>query len=296
MHMARPLPDVSVVIPVFNEAGAVAATLASLRETLTKSAVAYEIIAVNDASTDGSRDILDTLHIGDATVIHHPQNRGYGASLKTGIQAAKYPWILIADADGTYPIDRIPDLLAHTHDHDMVVGARTGDNVHDTLFRGVGRWIVRRFASYIADANIEDINSGMRVFKKAHAEKFWHLFPERFSFTSTISVASHTNGHAVKYVPIDYYKRAGKSSIKPAKDFVGFLSLITRLAIYFKPLKVFVPISIGLGALAVGVLIGSSIWLPHILDSTFAILSMAALQTLFFGLIAEMIVKRFYRQ
>jgi len=289
-------PSISIVVPVYNEKDSVAHTIQDLLSVCSSSTSAFEIIAVDDCSTDGSASVLDGLIHTGVTVVHHPHNRGYGASLKTGIRVAKYPWILITDADGTYPISRIPDLLNHTQDFDMVVGARTGDNVHDTYSRRLGRWIVRSFASYIADADIKDINSGLRMFKKEHAVKFWHLFPERFSFTSTISVASHTNGHAVKYVPIDYYKRAGKSSIKPAKDFVGFVSLITRLAIYFKPLKVFVPISIGLLTFAFAVLMGSWLWLPHILDSTFAIFSIASLQILFFGLIAEMIVKRFYRE
>lgn len=287
---------VSVVVPVYNEKGTVGQILQQLVSVCSGCTETFEVIAVDDCSRDGSAAVLDVLASPRIRVLHHPQNRGYGASLKTGIRAAKYPWILITDADGTYPLNRIPDLLAHTRDHDMVIGARIGDNVHDTFPRRIGRWIVRTFASYITGANIKDINSGLRVFKKEDAEKFWHLFPDRFSFTSTITVASHTNGYSVKYLPIDYYKRAGKSSIKPAKDFAGFMSLIARLAIYFRPLKVFVPVSIWLCILAFGVLIGSWLFLGRILDATFAILMIASLQTLFFGLIAEMIVKRFYRE
>jgi glycosyltransferase involved in cell wall biosynthesis len=289
-------PSVSIIVPAYNESASVEDTLRQLLSVCASCTEAFEIIAVNDCSTDGSEKVLDGLVSEQIKAIHHPSNRGYGASLKTGIRAAIHPWILITDADGTYPISRIPDLLIQTRDHDMVVGARIGDNVHDTIPRRVGRWIIRAFASYIADADIKDINSGLRVFKKTDAELFWHLFPERFSFTSTITVAEHTRGLSVAYLPIDYYKRSGKSSIKPAKDFVGFLSLLTRLAIYFKPLKVFVPISVGLLLLAISALVVSWLWLPRILDSTFAILAIASLQTLFFGLVAEMIVKRFYRE
>jgi glycosyltransferase involved in cell wall biosynthesis len=291
--------SISIVIPVYNEAGAVAETLRAISHILNSHQVNYEIIAVNDGSKDNSGAILDALEIPNLRVIHHVENRGYGSALKAGIKAAQYPWILISDSDGTYPIDRIPDLIAHLDTYDMVVASREkipGQKVHDTFSRKIGRGIVRGFASYITGHSIKDINSGMRIFKKEDAEQFWHLFPERFSFTSTSTVASLNSGKLIKYVPIDYYKRAGNSSIKPAKDFVGFMSLLTRLAIYYKPLRVFVPLSIILLILGFVVLVGSWLFLGRIMDATFSILIIASLQTLFFGLIAEMIVKRFYRE
>lgn len=294
MSSNHPVNTISILVPVYNEKDSVVGTLEKIRSTLKHLPIQYEIIAINDKSTDGTQEILDTLHGDDISIIHHPVNRGYGASLKTGIKAATYPWILITDADGTYPIDRIPDLIAHAAHYDMVVGARISDKVHDTIPRMIGRGIVRIFASYVADTDIKDINSGLRIFKKEHAEQFWHLFPERFSFTSTITVASHTHGHKVLYMPIDYYKRAGKSSIKPAKDFTGFMSLIMRLAVYFRPLKVFVPLSLTLFITAWVLLIGGRVIFNEVMDATFAIFIIASLQTLFFGLIAEMIVKRFY--
>ncbi len=290
--------NISVVIPVFNEAGTVASTLNSISQILIANAISHEIIAVNDGSNDQGGVILNNLTIPNLRVIHHPENRGYGSALKTGIKAAQHPWILITDSDGTYPIDRIPDLVVHLDTYDMVVASREKNHdqkVHDTLARKIGRGLIRWFASYVTGHEIKDINSGMRIFKKEDAERFWHLFPDGFSFTSTITVASHNHGNSIKYIPIDYYKRVGNSSIKPAKDFVGFISLITRLSIYYKPLRVFVPISIGLFVVAFGVLFGSWYFLGRIMDATFAIIIIASLQTLFFGLITEMIVKRFYR-
>ena len=297
--MSQQNHKISVVVPVYNEAGAVGDTLKTISETLTAKHIEHEIIAVNDGSKDQSQAILDALAIPHLKVIHHPENRGYGSSLKTGIKAAQHPWILITDSDGTYPIDRIPDLVEHLDNYDMVVASREKNGiqrVHDTIARKIGRGLVRWFASYVTGHQIKDINSGMRIFKKEDAQRFWHLFPEGFSFTTTITVASHNHGNTIKYVPIDYFKRAGVSSIKPAKDFVGFMSLIMRLAVYYKPLRVFVPISIILLGLSIIVLFGSWFFLGRILDSTFAILVIASLQTLFFGMIAEMIVKRFYRE
>ncbi|PIR41817.1 MAG: hypothetical protein COV30_01335 [Candidatus Yanofskybacteria bacterium CG10_big_fil_rev_8_21_14_0_10_37_15] len=285
---------ISVAVPVFNEEGAVSSTLNSLNDILQKINIDYEIIAVNDGSSDKSGEILKGLSIPNLNIIHHAVNKGYGASLKSAIKEARYPWILITDADGTYPVSSIPELLEHVGKYDMVVGSRNGKKVHDTFFRKVGRGIVRKFASYVSGAKIQDINSGLRIFKKEDAEKFWHLFPDGFSFTSTITVASHVNGNRVKYLPIDYHKRAGKSSIKPAKDFVGFLSLIAKLAIYFRPLKVFIPAGIFLMALAVVIVMGGYLWRGEILDATFAVIFITGVQVIIFGFIADMIVKRFY--
>jgi len=237
---------------------------------------------------------LKSLSIPNLNIIHHLVNKGYGASLKSAIKEARYPWILITDADGTYPINSIPELLKYAGEYDMVVGSRNGKKVRDTLPRKIGRGIVRKFASYVSGAKIQDINSGLRIFKKEDAEKFWHLFPDGFSFTSTITVASHANGNRVKYLPIDYHKRAGKSSIKPAKDFIGFLSLIAKLAIYFRPLKVFIPAGIFLMALAIAMVIGGYLWRGEIFDATFAVLFITGVQVLIFGFMADMIVKRFY--
>ncbi len=286
--------ELSVIVPIFNEEGSIFSTLTSLSDLLCKNNICHEIIAVNDGSSDNSAEILNNLNIAHLNVINHPANRGYGASLKTAIKSATYPWILIIDADGTYPIKSLPDLFRHTSDYDMVIGARTGQAVHDTFPRKIGRSIVRRFASYVSGAKIEDINSGMRIFKKKHAEKFWHLFPDGFSFTSTITVASHTNKHRVKYVPIDYNKRKGTSSIKPVQDFVGFVSLITRLAIYYRPLKVFVPLSTMFFVTAIIVVATDYFLTGKILDTTFAILINISIQMIIFGLIAEMIVKKLY--
>lgn len=286
--------NISIIVPCFNEAASIGSVLEKLKNTIHALPMAVEIIVVDDGSSDASLEILKSIQMPKLRIIRHESNKGYGASLKSGITAAKHAWIAITDADGTYPVDRIPDLIKASNHADMVIGARSGEKVHDSLLRMIGRSIVRRFASFVADARIVDINSGLRLFKKSDAIRFWHLFPNGFSFTSTLTVASHTNGNRVIYIPIDYHKRPGRSSIKPLRDFTGFMTLIVSLAIYFRPLRVFVPISIALAIMAILFLIGGWVYLDRILDATFAVFIIASLQTLFFGFIAEMIVRRFY--
>ena len=294
MNTNNQIEGVSVLVPVFNERAAVLDTLSKLTSTLNTISAPWEIILINDGSTDGSAEILDNIHQENVSVLHHLKNWGYGASLKTGIKASKHPWILITDADGTYPIDKIPELIKRAGSADMVVGARKGTNVHKRFFRSIGRDIVRRFASYVSGGKIDDINSGLRIFKKEDALRFWNLFPDGFSFTTTITVASFTRGNLVEYTPIDYYKRTGKSSIKPLKDFVGFMSLIAKLSLYFRPLRVFIPLSIFLFILSWGILIFGYFVMHEILDATWSVVFISSIQTFIFGFVADMIVKRFY--
>lgn len=284
---------ISIIIPAFNEAGTIEHTLRDIHTYVSSAGLVSEIIVINDGSTDQTKEILE--QIPYIILINHKVNRGYSASLKTGIAKAQYGWILTIDADGSHVANQIKELTAYTPDYDLIVGSRDGKLGYDTLFRKIGRRIVSRFAEYISQSKILDINSGFRLFKKELAHKFWHLFPEGFSFSTTLTVASHVRHYAVKYVFVEVHKRKGGSStIKPAKDFIGFLNLIVRLAIYFRPLRVFIPLSIFLFTAAIIVGLLSYIFLSGVLDTTMAIFITAGMQTLIFGLIAEMIVKRFY--
>ena len=174
-------------------------------------------------------------------MIRHPRNRGYGAALKRGIAASKHGWILITHADGTYPAEAIPQLLARADDNDMVVGSRTGLNVAIPVERRPAKWFLRRLASYLAGQDLPDLNSGLRLMRKELVERYVHLLPSGFSFTTTITLACACNDHPVQYVPIDYHARLGESKIRPRHAY-DFLLLILRTIVFFNPLKVFIPL------------------------------------------------------
>lgn len=228
---------VSVVIPAYNEEGAIRDTIQEVRSVMEKSPFEYELLIVDD----GSEDRTVELAIAEgATVIQQPENRGYGASLKTGIRRSKFDVIVITDADATYPSDRIPDLINALPGYDMVVGARIGDNVSIPLVRRPAKWVLGKIASYLAGRSIPDLNSGLRVMRKPLVRRFAHLLPSGFSFTTTITLASLCSGSLVKYVPIDYHARVGESKIRPSHAF-DFLLLIVRTIVYFNPLKIFLP-------------------------------------------------------
>ena len=234
--MSSPL---SIIIPVFNEAKCITQTLSKLSDILEKSNFEYEIIVIDDGSTDNTRqNIPDTKH---TRVISHESNMGYGAAIKTGLTKAIYERVCITDADGTYPLDEIPNLNALMQNHDMVVGSRTGADVDYSWLRKIPKFFLKYYIEFITDKKVPDINSGLRIFNKAKALKFYKLYPNGFSFTTTITIAFITNGFNVLFDPISYKKRIGKSKIQPIRDTLRFFQLITRLGMYFAPLKVLTP-------------------------------------------------------
>jgi glycosyltransferase involved in cell wall biosynthesis len=282
-------PAFSLVLPVYNEEQGIVATLTHLQETFQLAECKYEIIVVNDGSTDGSSQILRSRN--DIRLIEHRWNQGYGAALKTGIQNAKYPLIVITDADGTYPNERIPELVALATQADMIVGARTGPNVRYSPIRRIPKWFLVHFAQWVVKRRIPDLNSGLRVFRKSVVERFLLILPDTFSFTTTITLAMLTNHYVVHYEPISYHYRVGKSKIKPIRDTLGFIQLILRTGVYFAPLRVFLPVA---GIFFTGFLITlfQDLFIRHDLTEATLILFVAAAQFGMFALLADMIDKR----
>ncbi len=228
---------VSIIIPAFNEAAHVAQQIHSVEAVMRETGWKFEIIVVDDGSTDG------TAHQAIGTgvrVLRHRRNRGYGASLKRGIAAARFDWILITDADGTYPASAIPALLQAGAENDMVVGARTGETVKIPMVRRPAKWFLGRLASYLAGQKLPDLNSGLRLMRKDLIERYVHLLPSGFSFTTTITLASACNDHPIEYIRINYLARLGESKIRPRHAY-DFLLLILRTIVFFNPLKVFLP-------------------------------------------------------
>jgi glycosyltransferase involved in cell wall biosynthesis len=283
---------VTILIPAFNEEQGIGGVL----ERLAKLDLGrpLELLVVDDGSTDGTAGVLaeQCRRIPLLRVIRRNENLGYGASLKLGFAQARHDIVVITDADGTYPEDRIADLVAWIDDGaDMVVGERTGADVNVPLFRRPAKATLRALASYLAGTPIPDLNSGLRALRRELVLRYRPILPQGFSFTTTITLAALTNGHRVDYVAINYANRAGRSKIRPFRDTLGFASLIVRTVMYFNPLKVFYPVAAVLGLGFVGSACFDVFVNRNLADKT-VLLFVALVQILSIGLLADLIEKR----
>ncbi len=282
------MQPVTIVIPAYNEGKGIGPTLQKVRQILTTANMSWEIVVVDDGSTDDTANVVQQFDY--VRLIQHRQNKGYGASLKTGIRQARHEIVAIIDADGTYPCEMIPSLVEAMDTHDMVVGARTGETVQVPLERRPAKWVLNRLANYLSGIEIPDLNSGLRVFKRDVVTQYFRQLPAGFSFTTSITLAMLTNDYNVLYVPIDYFKRTGKSKIRPLRDTINFFSLVVRVILSYRPLRVFVPIAIILSLISfTKVVYDINAYDFHIATSTVVMLTLT-FQTIVLGLIADLVV------
>jgi polyisoprenyl-phosphate glycosyltransferase len=226
---------VSVVIPAFNEAEAIPYVVARANSAL--SDIEHEVVVVDDGSSDKTTEFAC---VAGARAVRHPHNLGYGAALKSGIKAAKYDTIVIADADGTYPLEQVPVLLAeYAKGFDMIVGARTGAEYRESVFKSPMRIWLKWLVEFTAGRTIPDINSGLRVFSRKTVLPYFDHLCNTFSFTTSLTLAYMMTSKFVGYVPIPYYKRIGKTKVRLVRDSLRTLQYITQAIVYYNPLKLF---------------------------------------------------------
>lgn len=275
--------SLSVVIPAYNEEGAVAHTIEDVRREMDVTGVPYEIIVIDDGSEDRTLEIAQA---SGAIVDTNQVNIGYGAALKRGIRHAQFEYVAIIDADGTYPARFLPGMLKLCRDQDMVVGDRGAAMKNVPWIRKPAKWVLNTFASFLAERRLNDLNSGLRVFRKSELVPFVPLLPQQFSFTTTITLCMSCNGKRMIYTPIEYGKRVGKSKIRPV-DFVNFIILVLRMTVLFNPLRVFIPLGLGLIGVGTAKFI-YDLFLDNLSETTvLAFLSALIIWSL--GLIADMI-------
>ena len=230
---------ISIVIPALNEGTVVSETVRSVLAVLERvGSQGAEVIIVDDGSTDNTAE--EAANAG-ARVIRHPHNVGYGRSLKDGIEAASHDTIVISDADGTYPIEAIPDLIAeYRKGFDMVVGARQGKNYDESTIKKCLRLILQALVQYTSGRKIPDINSGLRVFSKSTVLPYFSRLCDTFSFTTSLTLAYMMTGKFVRYIPISYHKRVGETKVRLFRDALRTMQFIVEAIIFYNPLKIFI--------------------------------------------------------
>jgi glycosyltransferase involved in cell wall biosynthesis len=244
-------PYVTIVLPCYNEEGHVIAEIERISAAMEASGYEYELMCVNDASTD---DTLAKLYeaaprFPKMEVVNFHRNSGSGTVRRIGTQRARGEIVVWTDADMTYPNERIPELvqiLDKDPTIDQVVGARTSEQGTYKLLRVPAKWFIRKFAERLTGAKIPDLNSGLRAFRREVSLPYLRLLPPGFSCVTTITVSFLANNHEMYFMPIDYYKRAGKSKFKFGKDAYRYILQVLRMTMYFNPLKVLMPLALTL--------------------------------------------------
>jgi glycosyltransferase involved in cell wall biosynthesis len=282
--------DVTVVLPVYDEVGHIEAEIERIDTALAGSSYSYEIIVVDDGSTDGTSEVLARLQ-DRVRLIRFARNRGSGTARKVGTRAARGRVVVWTDGDMSYPNERIPELVKELEGWDQVVGARTSEQGTVKFLRVPMKWVIRKLAEFLAEQRIPDLNSGLRAFRADVARQYLHLLPTGFSCVTTITMAFLANGYSVKYVPIDYAARAGQSKFHWWRDTKKYLTQVIRLCLSYNPLKIFLPVGLTLAAVGLGK-VGVDWWRQdfHVTPNTLIVL-FAAFQILAIGLLADLVVR-----
>lgn len=281
--------DVTVVLPVYNEKGHLRAEIDRIRDALEASPYTFEIIVVDDGSDDGSGDQLR--EIQGIRLIQFSQNRGSGSARKAGSHAARGKVIVWTDADMTYPNHEIPQLVKELDGYDQVVGARTSEQGTHKLARVPAKWLIRRLASYLVEFKIPDLNSGLRAFRADVGRQYLNQLPAGFSCVTTLTLSFLANGYSVKYVPIEYSERAGKSKFHWWKDTKRYLTQVVRMVLSYNPLRVFMPLAVGLLLIGVGKLGIDAIRYDLRITTNTLLILFAAFQLFAIGLLADLFVR-----
>lgn len=261
---------VTIVIPAHNEEGAIGDVIAALRAKNLPGVV--EIIVVDDGSTDRTAEIAEATGV---KVLRHHGNRGYGAALKTGVRNATGDYILTMDADGQHRLEDVLSLctaVAVEHPPDCVIGHRV-QLLHSPLWRMPGKWLLTRMAQFLTQKKIPDLNSGLRIVRREVLQRYIHLCPTGFSFSTTITVALLSRGYVVVFTPIKVERRIGTSTVSMKTGFQAIL-LLFRLIALFNPLRIFLPTSL------ISILFGVGWTIPYLIDGEgITVASMLAILT-----------------
>lgn len=241
-----PAPYVTIVLPCYNEGAHVLQEIDRITATMQASELTYELLCIDDASTDDTLDVLRHAQqrYPNLRILPFRRNGGSGTARRIGTQQARGEIVVWTDADMTYENERIPELVRILRDdpsYDQVVGARTTEEGTHKWARVPAKWLIRKIAEWLTKTRIPDLNSGLRAFRREVSLPYLRLLPAGFSCVTTITIAFLSNQHDIKYVDTAYAKRAGVSKFHFVNDAYRYILQVLRMVMYFDPLKVLMP-------------------------------------------------------
>lgn len=280
---------ISVVVPVFNEEDSVVATLQEIESVLSGFSD-YEIIVVDDGSRDATLERARNSSVKNLRIISHIENLGYGAALFHGIEQARNECIAIIDGDGSYPPTAIIELYKHYPAYDMIVGARQGREYLRGFLKRPARILFAHLVEYAVGHKVPDVNSGLRILKRTSVLQFSTSLCAGFSFTTTLTLLFFLNHYFVKYVPVEYKKRHGKSKVNHFRDSLRAGQIIIEAILLYNPIKLFLLLAAFDAAIGLGVGILNEIWFHSLSLAIASGIALASFLPIFaLGLIGNLI-------
>lgn len=229
----------SIVVPAYNEEEGISGLLEAVKalDLFEK----YEFIIVDDGSSDQTAAVAKRYPV---KVIRHSVNKGYGASLKTGVRRATTPLVITMDSDGQHDPAYIDTIVEMLGEYDMVIGERSATSFQ-VKSRKSGKWLIRKTGEMLVGQKLPDYNSGLRGFHREQIYNILHLMPNGFSFSTTSTLAYLKEGYNIGTFPIEVVERVGRaSSVQFVRDGSKTFLLLFRIIMLFNPLKVFFPASL----------------------------------------------------
>jgi glycosyltransferase involved in cell wall biosynthesis len=247
----------------------------------------WEIIVVDDGSQDETGRRAQQ---SGARVIRRVENGGAGAARKTGMLQARGGIVAMLDADGSYDPTQLPRMLSFFPDYDQVNGARTSEQGNLKLLRVPVKWLIRKLTEVVSGKRIPDPNTGFKLVKRDVMLTYLWVVPSGFSCVTSMTLAFLCNDRPVKYLPVTYRKRIGASKFRPVVDSMQYMATALRIVMYFRPLRVFLPLSLAIFTVAVIKGGYDLVYSPLGLHDSDIVLLLTGLIILGIGMLADLIV------
>ena len=286
----------TVVLPCYNEEGHVLQEIERISRAMDASGLSYELLVIDDASTDGTLAVVESVAATypQMRILPFHRNGGSGTARRIGTREARGEIVVWTDADMTYPNERIPELVRMLLDDptiDQVVGARTAEKGTYRALRVPAKWLIRRIAEWLSGTKIPDLNSGLRAFRREVSLPYLRLLPPGFSCVTTLTMSFLHNQHDIRYVPIDYATRAGTSKFHFVRDAYRYILQVVRMVMYFNPLKVLMPPALWLLLLGVAKVVYDVVAHPVRIANNTVFMLLAGMIIGSLALLADLIVR-----
>jgi glycosyltransferase involved in cell wall biosynthesis len=198
--------EISAVLPAFNEEANLERVVARTAEALASRTRAFEVIVVDDGSQDGSARLLDQLktRYPNLRVIRHPQNRGYGAALRSGFTAARLPWVFMMDADNQFDPSDLDLLTRHADEADIVTGYRK--QRQDPLPRRLNAWAFFYLVRLLFGRQVRDVNCAFKLLRRDIVSRM-DLRSNGALINTEVFVLARRQHARIVEVPVNHYAR-----------------------------------------------------------------------------------------